>query len=508
MKGEQLVVTLLDFSSAWSLKAEAAGLYGTNGPSRDEETLEYMPPERLLSDVTAPAPQQDAWAIGVVLLEVLLGTRQAFQVDPRTRAFVERSLRGASRFDVEKALLEAAFADLCVLPKDATPCAPTDLLDELQERDPLEVGFASYLGVDGADFLASLLTRDPADRALPSRALEHPFLRRAASQQFNNKYIEAPFTNQVELPKRLLDAPPYTLKGTKRTFGVWESCRTYAARKGINAFCAYNSSSLPPCLSAQRFTLDGTERHYGLCDLRGRRARIEDHHSVIYDDAYALWGVFDGHGGRAAARHAARELPALLGASSFKEGAIRDAFLTVDAAFDDPKHAKSGSTATVVAVVGESLVVANVGDSRAVAVTADGAVVVLTRDHVASNKTEARRIRALGGRILGAVQRVEDQIVLTRSIGNRALDPYLVAEPHVRTYPLSTFRFLVVATDGLWDVVSSADAARFVGPRLDGSRDAAQRAATALAHEALVRQSTDNVCAIVVDLAAEYGSSL
>ena len=36
-------------------------------------------------------------------------------------------------------------------------------------------------------------------------------------------------------------------------------------------------------------------------------------------------------------------------------------------------------------------------------------------------------------------------------------------------------------------------------------RDAAQRAAKALAHEALVRQSTDNVCVIVVDLEAHVG---
>ena len=102
-------------------------------------------------------------------------------------------------------------------------------------------------------------------------------------------------------------------------------------------------------------------------------------------------------------------------------------------------------------------------------------------------------------------QRVEDRVVLTRSIGNRALDPLLIAEPYITRHPLASFRFLIVATDGLWDVVSNDEAARFVGERLDGSADAAQRAATALAHEALVRQSTDNVCVIVVDLEAHSG---
>ena len=95
--------------------------------------------------------------------------------------------------------------------------------------------------------------------------------------------------------------------------------------KNMTAFCEYDARSLPPCLSAQRFEID-QESHYGLCDLRGRRARIEDHHAVVYDDHYALWGVFDGHGGRAAARYAARELPAALGASSFDNGDIVNAF--------------------------------------------------------------------------------------------------------------------------------------------------------------------------------------
>ena len=494
-------VTLLDFSSAWSREAESAGLYGSTGPTRDEETVEYMPPERLLDDsATKPSPAQDAWAIGVVLLEVLLGTRQAFQVDPRTRAFVEKSLRGRSRWEIEKALLEAALADLCVLPKDATPCAPTDLLDELQERDPLEVGFASYLGVDGADFVSSLLARDPSERALPSQALDHPFLRRAAEQLFENvRRIDAPASLLVEAPSRALDAPFYTLPGVKRKFEVWESCRRFAELKNMSAFCEYDATSLPPCLSAQRFEID-QESFYGLCDLRGRRARIEDHHAVVYDDQYALWGVFDGHGGRAAARYAARELPAAL--STFGDDDIRNAFHSVDQAFDDPKHDKSGSTATVAVVVNNSLVVANVGDSRAIACCP---LVVLTEDHVASDENEALRIKQLGGTI--TERRVEDRVVLTRSIGNRALDPLLIAEPYITRFPLSSFQYLIVATDGLWDVVANDEAVRFVGERLDGSADAAQRAAKALAHEALVRQSTDNVCVIVVDLEAHGSSS-
>ena len=69
--------------------------------------------------------------------------------------------------------------------------------------------------------------------------------------------------------------------------------------------------------------------------------------------------------------------------------------------------------------------------------------------------------------------------------------------------PEQRLEFWVLATDGpgLWDVVSSDDAVRFVRARLDRRSDHSfQAAATALTHEALVRQSTDNVGVCVVDL--------
>ena len=94
-----------------------------------------------------------------------------------------------------------------------------------------------------------------------------------------------------------------------------------------------------------------------------------------------------------ARRYAARELPAALGASSFDNDDVRNAFHSVDAAFDDPKHDKSGSTATVAVVVNDSLVVANVGDSRAITCCP---LVVLTEDHVASDASEAARIQSVG----------------------------------------------------------------------------------------------------------------
>ena len=172
-------------------------------------------------------------------------------------------------------------------------------------------------------------------------------------------------------------------------------------------------------------------------------------------------------------------------------------------------RASKGTTATVAVLAADGrLVVANVGDSRAVACCdARGRAVRASVDHVASDAAEAARVAALGGAVVtgpGGVARVAGDVVVTRSIGNVDLAPYLSAEPNVVAFDLrddARLEFMVLATDGLWDVISSDDAVRFVRARLDRRSDHSfQAAATALTHEALVRQSTDNVGVCVVDL--------
>ena len=67
-----------DFSSAWN-KFTDESLY-TGGPSRAEQTDEYAPPESFF-DVESPwllSPAFDSWSIGIVALELLLGTPNVF----------------------------------------------------------------------------------------------------------------------------------------------------------------------------------------------------------------------------------------------------------------------------------------------------------------------------------------------------------------------------------------------------------------------------------------------
>uniref|UniRef100_A0A0R0L7A2 PPM-type phosphatase domain-containing protein n=1 Tax=Glycine max TaxID=3847 RepID=A0A0R0L7A2_SOYBN len=74
-------------------------LYGSTGPSRAEQTYEYTPPEALLNATWYQGPtsstlKYDMWSVGVVMLELVLGTPNVFQINALTRALLDRQLEG------------------------------------------------------------------------------------------------------------------------------------------------------------------------------------------------------------------------------------------------------------------------------------------------------------------------------------------------------------------------------------------------------------------------------
>lgn len=83
-----------------------------------------------------------------------------------------------------------------------------------------------------------------------------------------------------------------------------------------------------------------------------------------------------------------------------------------------------------------------------------------------------------------------------------------VANASTVTQVAVDYQFLILATDGLWDVMGSDEAVRFVQAQLEShsaTRETTgesrwQRVAMALMHEALIRGSMDNVGVCVVDL--------
>ncbi|XP_073007346.1 probable protein phosphatase 2C 8 [Typha latifolia] len=275
---------------------------------------------------------------------------------------------------------------------------------------------------------------------------------------------------------------------------------------------------------------------YGSVSVIGRRREMEDAVAVVLEAAgpgpgYDFFGVYDGHGGSRVA-HACRErmhvvlaeeMARMAAASAeveprwrWKE-AMEASFSRVDWEVGEDVEAEGevdrtvGSTAVVVVVGGQRIVVANCGDSRAV-LSRGGVAVPLSSDHKPDRPDEMERVEAAGGRVINWNGfRVLGVLATSRSIGDYYLKPYVTSEPEVTiTERTSSDEFLILASDGLWDVLSNEVACKIARNCLSGRTakffpDAvngctAADAASLLAELALSRGSRDNISVVVVEL--------
>ncbi|CAI5723407.1 hypothetical protein KXD40_000630 [Peronospora effusa] len=301
----------------------------------------------------------------------------------------------------------------------------------------------------------------------------------------------------------------------------------------------------PPCKQLE--TDDMYDLPVGIATDRGVKLNQEDAYFIggkvserltlngYSSSASGCFGIFDGHAGDRASRFCAerifpRILEQLAHKSSVKD-AITNAVQALDAEFctialrasnstivSNPRRnhrrpfATDDGSTLLVAIVRDGLLhVGNVGDSRAVVVTRGGDAIPMSFDQKPNHKNERKRLESKGAFVTGKpsfmykvwplkklidVPRVNGQLAVSRSIGDVSLKPYISCDPEVKTRVISkNDRFLILATDGLWDVVTSKAAAKLVARFKDP-----QKAADALVALALNKRTTDNVTALVVEL--------
>mmetsp|Transcript_16267 Transcript_16267/g.30779 ORF Transcript_16267/g.30779 Transcript_16267/m.30779 type:complete len:593 (-) Transcript_16267:1113-2891(-) len=244
-------------------------------------------------------------------------------------------------------------------------------------------------------------------------------------------------------------------------------------------------------------------------------------HVCIYPDVSvdghghsALFGTYDGHGerGELLSEYTMNAIyeklylhPSYMGIDGAQdiERAFHEVFCEIDEEVKQKQHLApfhSGSTACVVLLQGNNtLWVANVGDSRAVLATkcppgnqisvqqqqqqkGDPSslcmesyhlkAVDLSKDQNVHDEVERERILSSGGFItvpedseLPARVWLDDKcskigLAMSRSIGDHALKHVgVIAEPVVNSYALDhNDQFLIIATDGVWEFVSSSEA--------------------------------------------------
>lgn len=242
-----------------------------------------------------------------------------------------------------------------------------------------------------------------------------------------------------------------------------------------------------------------------VCSKRGNKGINQDS-LVVWEDYgnrgdVVLCGMFDGHGpwGHMISKQVRKSLPSQLLTNwqqnlsmqtdqnhLFPFNLWKQSCLKTYAAIDEElkQHPRidsfySGTTALTLVKQGRHLVVANAGDSRAVlAVTSgDGCLkpIQLSVDFRPNLPEEAERIKQSKGRVVclkdePGVYRVwtpdsgTPGLAISRAFGDYCTKQYgLISVPDVSHRIITTSdQFVIVATDGVWDVMSNQEAVHIV----------------------------------------------
>lgn len=270
-------------------------------------------------------------------------------------------------------------------------------------------------------------------------------------------------------------------------------------------------------------------------ESRRVRCREEGERDGNMIEQIHFFGVFDGHGGADAAHHCQETMherlkeailstylgnkevedlgPNMVCSSEAFSRALAEAFRVTDEDFakiggESEELSLVGTTAVVALLSSQSMYVANAGDSRAV-LYRNGKALALTDDHKAAREDETARVEAAGGQILfwNGV-RVMGLLAVSRAIGDHSLRPYVIADPEVTVVNRhASDELLIMASDGLWDVISNQEACTLAKKCLlraqqkgSSRENAARVAATVLTRAAVDRGSRDNVTVLVIDL--------
>ncbi|CAF1608897.1 unnamed protein product [Didymodactylos carnosus] len=264
--------------------------------------------------------------------------------------------------------------------------------------------------------------------------------------------------------------------------------------------------------------------------MQGWRSSMEDVHCTLLkldDKAWSQWSyfsIFDGHNGLDTARKCAEDFHRYL-LKSFNEmlkhgepidgplkssqldlilfrKTIKQTYFFMDEQLRKSKtqHDESGAVVITCLIGPEVIYFMNVGDARAILVSKTGQVLLSTHDHKTSDPDEQHRIAEKGGSIWD--NRVEGQLAMTRVLGDFSMDKDLVPpDADIKEYTIhdtnNPLGFIVLACDGIWDVMSNKECAKFIVERMSRTQDLCKICDEVL-EECLKRGSADNMTIYII----------
>ncbi|KAG9449104.1 hypothetical protein H6P81_009069 [Aristolochia fimbriata] len=293
--------------------------------------------------------------------------------------------------------------------------------------------------------------------------------------------------------------------GRRRTLS-WGSASLLGRRREMEDALAVVPGFMSPTCEA-----------FGGCTAPGSRTSTEI--SPVH-----FFGVYDGHGGSQVARFCAERMHEVVAGEWVMGGDVEgwrrrweEAFTNAFGRVDNDVAGESiapdmvGSTAVTVVVSSCQIIASNCGDSRAV-LCRGSQTIPLTIDHKPDREGELARIEENGGKVINwNGPRVLGVLAMSRSIGDHYLRPWIIPVPEITfTTRTEEDECLIVASDGLWDVMSNEEVGEVTRQMLRRQRRLAltverpilpaQAVAERLVELAYHKNSSDNISVIVVDL--------
>lgn len=230
-----------------------------------------------------------------------------------------------------------------------------------------------------------------------------------------------------------------------------------------------------------------------------------------------LFSLFDGHGGSACARRSAmlmnrfvtqKILDLRRDADSITDQTLTGVLENVFADFhkEHCRTLKSGATASLAVLCRKIVALATIGDSRCVLfrVAAKKLEVLWeSPEHNTSNDDEVRRLKSEGVELEmhpDDVPRFPTGLSVTRTLGDSdTREVTRLPDVFVHTRSDDERLVLVMASDGMWDTVSTEEVADALVDRLEDVQ-IFEKTATFLCHKAYEAGSDDNISVQVVGL--------
>ncbi|XP_055341332.1 protein phosphatase 1A-like [Paramacrobiotus metropolitanus] len=277
----------------------------------------------------------------------------------------------------------------------------------------------------------------------------------------------------------------------------------------------------------------GNGVRFALCSMQGWRIDMEDAHTALTAlgppfDSWSFFGVFDGHAGGKVSKYCSEHLVRYVTDTEefnqlkdenlspekkrdfIKRGLVRG-FLNLDEVMRKLPEVlagedRSGSTAICCLVTPDVIYLANCGDSRGIIVSKE-TVTLATYDHKPVNPVEKERIHNAGGSVM--IQRVNGSLAVSRALGDfeykrvPGLGPFeqlISPEPEISDWGRGPQdEFVLLACDGVWDVMNNEEVSQFVRYQLTVTDDL-EKICEGLVDNCLNKGSRDNISVILIVL--------